>query len=53
MAINRKPAHPARGLITIIILLLVLIGAVVAISRSADVVPTHPIEADVSRDQSS
>jgi hypothetical protein len=53
MAINRKPPHPARGLITILILLLVLVGAVVAISRSADEVPTRPIETDVSRDQPS
>jgi len=53
MAINRKPPHPARGLITIIIVLLVLVGAVVAISRSADEVPTRPIETDVARDQPS
>ena len=53
MAINRKPPHPARGLITLLVVLLVLIGAVVAISYSAEEVPTRPIETDVVRDQAS
>lgn len=53
MAINRKPPHPARGLLVPIVLLLVLVGAVIAISRSADEVPTRPIEVEVSRAQPS
>ena len=53
MAINRRPPHPARGPIILIVLLLVLVGGFVAISRSATEVPTHPIETDVTRAQPS
>jgi hypothetical protein len=53
MAINRKPPHPARGLIILLILLVVLVGGIVAISRSVDEVPTRPIETDVTRAQPS
>lgn len=53
MAINRKPPHPARGLVIPIVLLLFAVGAVIALSRSADEVPTRTIEVDVARDQPS
>ncbi len=53
MAINRKPPHPARGPIILLLLLLIIISAVVAISRSAEEVPTRSIETDVARDQPS
>jgi hypothetical protein len=51
MAIHRRPPHPLRGPLILLVLLLVLLGAIVAISRSADEVPTRPVEVDVARDQ--
>jgi hypothetical protein len=53
MAIHRRPPHPARGPIILLVLLLVLLGAIYFISRSAEEVPTRPIEVDVARDQPS
>lgn len=53
MAINRKPPHPARGPIIILVLLALLIGGAIVISRSADEVPLRPIETDVTRAQPS
>lgn len=53
MAIHRRPPHPARGPIMLLVLLLVLIGAVVLIAQSAEEVPTRPMEVDVARDQPS
>lgn len=51
MAIHRKPPHPLRGPAVLLVLLLVLLAAIIAISRSANEVPTRPIEADVTRAQ--
>ena len=53
MAIHRRPPHPARGPIILLVLLALLVAAVIAISRSADEVPTRPIEVDIARDQPS
>ena len=49
MAIHRRPPHPLRGPLILLALLLVLIGAIVAIASSADEVPVKPIEVDVTR----
>lgn len=46
----RRPPHPARGLIIPLVLLALLIGGLVWLSRSAREVPTRPIEVDVTRD---
>lgn len=48
MALHRRPPHPMRGPLILIILLLVVIGALVALSRSAKEVPVKPIEVDVA-----
>ena len=53
MAIHKRPPHPARGPILLLVLLILLIGAVVLIARSAGEVPQRPIEVDVQRDQAS
>ena len=53
MAINRRPPHPARGPIILLVIFAVLIGAVILIAGSAEEVPTRPIEVDVARDQPS
>jgi hypothetical protein len=53
MAINRRPPHPARGPVILLVILAVLIGAVVLIAQSVDEVPQRPIEVDVARDQPS
>jgi hypothetical protein len=53
MAIHRRPPHPARGPIILLVLLVLLIGGVVLIARGADEVPQRPIEVDVQRDQAS
>lgn len=51
MAIHRRPPHPLRGPIILLVLVLLVIGGLVAISRSADEVPVKPIEVDVTRAQ--
>lgn len=51
MAIQKRPPHPARGPVTLLIILVVVIGAVVLIARSAHEQPTKPIEVDVTRGQ--
>jgi hypothetical protein len=53
MAINRRPPHPARGPIILLVILAVLIGTVVLIAQGADEVPVRPMEVDVARDQPS
>ena len=42
-----------RGPLILLVILLVLIGAIVAIAGSADEVPVKPIEVDVARGQPS
>ena len=49
MAIHRRPPHPLRGPIILLVLVLLVIGALVAISRSADEVPVKPIEVEITR----
>ena len=51
MAIQKRPPHPARGPVTLLIILVVLIGAMVLISRYAHPNPTKPIEVDVTHGQ--
>ncbi|WP_162789133.1 MULTISPECIES: hypothetical protein [Sphingomonas] len=51
MAIQKRPPHPARGPVTLLVVLVVLIGAMVLISRHAHPVPPKPIEVDVARGQ--
>jgi hypothetical protein len=53
MAINRRPPHPARGPIIILVILAILIGVMVLIASNASEVPQRPIEVDVARDQPS
>lgn len=53
MAINRRPPHPARGPLILLVILAILIGAVVLIAQSADEVPQRAIEVEVARDQPS
>jgi hypothetical protein len=53
MAIHRRPPHPARGPIILLLILIALIGAVVLIAGQAEEVPQRPIEVDVARDQPS
>lgn len=49
MAIHRRPPHPLRGPIILLLLVLLLIAGLVLIARSADEVPVKPIEVDVTR----
>ncbi|URD61203.1 hypothetical protein M8312_01420 [Sphingomonas sp. KRR8] len=51
MAIHKRPPHPARGPVFLIVLLVVVIGAVVLIARSAHETQPKPIEVDVTRGQ--
>jgi hypothetical protein len=51
MAIHKRPPHPARGPVTLLILLVLAIGAVVLIARSAQETEPKPIEVDVTRGQ--
>jgi hypothetical protein len=49
MAIRRKPPHPARGLITLLILLAIVVAFAIWVAGSVTEVPTRPIEVDVAR----
>ncbi|MFC7537404.1 hypothetical protein ACFQPG_08495 [Sphingomonas sp. GCM10030256] len=49
MAIRRKPPHPARIPIILLVLLALVIAGLVALSQSVEEVPTRPIEVDVTR----
>jgi len=51
MAIHKRPPHPARGPVTLLIILVVLIVAVVLIARHAHGTEPKPIEVDVTRGQ--
>lgn len=51
MAIHKRPPHPARGPVFLLILLAVVIVAVVLIARSAHPTAPKPIEIDVTRGQ--
>jgi len=51
MAIHRRPPHPLRGPLILLVILVLLIGGIVVIANSAKPVPVKPIEVDVARGQ--